>query len=463
MASNQIHQAIVIATKTTTIGGRHGPVALVKVGGVTLLKRALLSLVNEGVNRFAVVVADYAVRDKVGCDPKIAALDVSWVLNAERPDEDGYSVFSAGAHMVGDFIVVPADRVFDPKIAKQLLQRRCDGVTLAVANSNVLEPLAFLGSLRFTGLAIGDRELLDTLAVREAKAQPMPLTPVLGELAVRNELAVVDVGMAYCQPVVDKRSRGKADALLIASLRKSVDGVVARHVNRVFSLAVTRLIKNTPIRPNHVTAFSLAVSLLAAYLAAQSTAAHPGGLVVGALLWQLASMLDGVDGELARLKFAGSKLGEWFDTLTDDIGKFAFFMGSGIGAAAVFGSQIWFGIIALAVTIQVGTSLTVYRKLLQTGSGSHYALTWDGESSGPKSLWNRMTGRLHFLSRRDSLVAIWLGLAIVGLLKLAIVLSLLVTVGVLLNEFFNPRQVRAGFVTSPQRKPTSTQPVRSAL
>lgn len=474
MATNQIHQAIVIATKTAAIDGRSCPVAQVKVGGVSLLKRTLLNLAKQGVNRFAVVIADDVVRDGAAADAKLAALDISWVLNYERPDEDGYSALLAGGHMVGDFILVPCDRVFDAKIAKQLLQRRCDGVTLAVAkgspaSASLLDAVSVLDAARvltlpgegtFTGLATADQELLDMLAVREAQAEPalMLLGPVWEDLAERGELAVIDVGAAYCQPVHDKQTRVRADALLIASLRKSVDGLVARYVNRNFSLAVTRLLKNTPIRPNHVTGFSLVVSFAAAISAAQATAVHPGWLVLGAVLWQLASMLDGVDGELARLKFTGSKLGEWFDTLTDDVGKFMFFVGSGIGAAATFGNSIWLVMMALAVTLQVGMSLAVYRKLLQTGSGSHYALTWDG-SADKKSLWSRIAGRVEFLSRRDSYVALWLLFAIVGLLKFGIVLTLLVTVGVLVNELISPRQARAGFDAA-ERKPANPQPAR---
>ena len=473
MAST-IHQAIVIATKTTPMDGRQRPLGEVKAGGVTLLKRALLTLAGKGVNRFSIVVADESVRDRVADDPKLTGLELQWVLNDTRASEDGFSVLQAAEGVVGDFLVVPADRVFSPDIAAQLTERRRDGVTLAVAahTTDAIDasdpPLTLPNGETFVGLLTADQSLLDALAAREASGGPVMLHTVLSDFVAADRLATVDIGSEYCLAVTDKASRAKADSVLLKALGKSVDGLVARHVNRVFSLAVTRVLRNTWVRPNHVTGVSLGAAAVGAVAAAQATVAEPWWLIVGALFWQLASMLDGVDGELARLKFMGSKFGEWFDTLSDDIGRLLVFTGSGIGAAAVFGSQLWLVLTALTVTIQIGTSVPVYRKLLQSGSGSHYALAWEGDSK--TTLWTRFKASLGFFSRRDSYIAIWLGFALVGQLKIAIVLNFIVTMFVLANELLSPRQARAGFVQQRAAKavpanarPANTQPARSSL
>ncbi len=468
MAFHSIHQAIVVATPTATIRGRLRPLAQVRVGGISLIKRTLLNLAKEGIRRFVVVIADEAVRETAARDGQLASLDIHWVLNADRADEDGYSVLRAGAHVRGDYLVVPCDRVFDAQIVRQLLQESSRGLTLAVAGSEERRHsdggLVRVGeygrrlaradaSAGFTGLLTANRDLMRALEAFEAERMPLALDRALAQLPP-GEIRELDVGTAFWQPIAEATGRARAEKHLITSLRKSVDGVVARYVNRVFSLAVTNLLKNTPVRPNHVTAFSLGISILAAITAAQATAANAWWLLVGAGLWQLASMLDGVDGELARLKFAGSKAGEWFDTLTDDIGKFVFFIGSGVGAAATFGNSIWFNILALAVTIQIGMSLAIYRKLLQTGSGSHYALTWD-DTPEAKPLWTRLITRIEFLSRRDSYVALWLILTAVGLIKVSIVLTLTITICVLVSELVSPRQARSGFI--------ETRPPRNSL
>jgi CDP-L-myo-inositol myo-inositolphosphotransferase len=54
---------------------------------------------------------------------------------------------------------------------------------------------------------------------------------------------------------------------------------------------------------------------------------EPSGLVLGALLFQLASIIDGVDGEIARATFRTSRSGSMLDSLTDAATNLAFFAG----------------------------------------------------------------------------------------------------------------------------------------
>ena len=41
------------------------------------------------------------------------------------------------------------------------------------------------------------------------------------------------------------------------------------------------------------------------------------GLFLGGILAQISSILDGVDGEIARIKFLETKFGKWFDSVLD--------------------------------------------------------------------------------------------------------------------------------------------------
>lgn len=461
MASHSTRQAVVLATETSAAfskDGRQVPLAQTRVGGITLLKRSLLTLDRQGIRRFAVVTAGgpdaERARAEAARDPQLQALDISWTVNEERPEDDGYSVLLGGQTLGDDFLVVPADRIFDPKIAGALVAARSDGTRLVVSRVVASGSSQSSSQSSFTGLMRGGRALMRSLRRREARRESMLLADVLTDFASADRLGVVDVEDAYVQVVRDPSSRKNADATLLRALRKPVDGLVARYVNRVFSLAVTRLLRNTPVTPNQITAVSFGVAALGGLTCAQATVAHPGWLVLGALLWQLASMLDGVDGELARLKFSGSSLGEWLDTLSDDMGRIVFFVGAGIGTSAVFGSSVWMVVLALCVVAQLGTSIPIYRKLLQTGSGSHFALDWN-DPADQGSAWKRFKDRFGFFGRRDTYIAMWLIFALLGLLKVGIVLTATVTFFVLINELFSPRQGR-GDVVAAERKPAGT-------
>jgi choline kinase/phosphatidylglycerophosphate synthase len=462
MVSNPIHQAVVLATATADLGGRARPLALVKAGGITQIRRTLLVLKKGGVRRFVVVTgrADAAIRRHVAADPQLAALDIVWVRNAERPDDDGHSLLRARGHVRGDFFLVSVDRVFPRQVLDALLVEPLDGVTLAIERGPAALPagaltvemgerpsaIARIGDGRpdavFTGIATADRRLLDELYEMRQRGERPELSGAIARLGQRGLVRAADIQGAFWRPVRNEPERKEAQRMLVASLRKSVDGVVARYINRRFSLAVTRLLMHLPVRPNHVTAFSLVLSLAAAVTAALATASTPLWLLVGAGLWQLASMMDGVDGELARLKFTESKIGEWFDTITDDIGRVTFFSGFGIGVSAVTGEAIWLQLALMSVAMQVVLCVTAYRKLIKTGSGSHYALNWDPADGATSTLPERILRKIEFMARRNWYVLVLLVLVIIGAPAFALFITFLTTSLAFGHELFRPRQAR---------------------
>lgn len=96
------------------------------------------------------------------------------------------------------------------------------------------------------------------------------------------------------------------------NLRKPEDGPVSRKFNRKLSQFVTlKFLLKSPITPNQVTIFIFFVTILSvpAYLV--------GWYWLAGLIIQLGSMLDGCDGELARLKNKISKAGAFYDTVLD--------------------------------------------------------------------------------------------------------------------------------------------------
>lgn len=112
--------------------------------------------------------------------------------------------------------------------------------------------------------------------------------------------------------VAGLRAQGRQ---IIAATGKAGDGIVSRLLNRPVSQAITRLVLRWPgARPGHATfaAGMLGLAMFAALVAGGST-----GLLAGAILFQLASIVDGVDGEIARATFRTTRRGAMLDTLTD--------------------------------------------------------------------------------------------------------------------------------------------------
>lgn len=118
--------------------------------------------------------------------------------------------------------------------------------------------------------------------------------------------------------------RRKGDAI-IAATGKSGDGIVSRHINRPVSRLISRKLLRLPgVKPVHAT---LAAAALGIAMAVCLFAGGEEGLVIGALLFQLASIVDGVDGEIARATFRSSSTGAMLDSITDAATNLTFFAG----------------------------------------------------------------------------------------------------------------------------------------
>jgi phosphatidylglycerophosphate synthase len=115
---------------------------------------------------------------------------------------------------------------------------------------------------------------------------------------------------------------------LMAAGPKSQDGFMARHFDRHISLAVSRQLLETAATPNMMTVFSTLLGLLgAAFFLGSSRAAY----IPGALLVWLHSVLDGCDGELARVRFQESAFGSDLDFWGDNLVHLALFSCLGVG------------------------------------------------------------------------------------------------------------------------------------
>ncbi len=118
---------------------------------------------------------------------------------------------------------------------------------------------------------------------------------------------------------------GRRDAILswlLLTGTKSQDGFMARHFDRHISLAVSRLLLETPVTPNAMTIASSVIGLYGATFFLTPT--HGSRMAGAALIW-LHSVLDGCDGELARMRFQESPVGAAIDYWSDNLVHVALF------------------------------------------------------------------------------------------------------------------------------------------
>ena len=89
------------------------------------------------------------------------------------------------------------------------------------------------------------------------------------------------------------------------------DGIVSRYLNRPLSRPAARALAHTPVTPNAVTSFTLLLAIAVGAMLAV------GWNVAGGIGIQAVSVIDGVDGELARIRHLSTRFGEVFDAVVD--------------------------------------------------------------------------------------------------------------------------------------------------
>lgn len=148
---------------------------------------------------------------------------------------------------------------------------------------------------------------LDTAIVHEAPAEPNATRLAGDRLVDSTAIGKSGEGLRLDGPA--------ADFAILRATGKAGDGPVSHWLNRPISRALSFLLLKIPgFRPLHATIGTMAIALI---MFACLVAGGAKGLIAGGLLFQAASVFDGVDGEVARATFRTSRAGAALDTVVD--------------------------------------------------------------------------------------------------------------------------------------------------
>jgi choline kinase len=165
---------------------------LTPVGGVPLIEHVIRRAAAGGATRFLVVTGHEAER----VEAFLArlqfrlALPIGWERTEDWTLPNGHSVLAGAAALDGDYILSMSDHLFDPAIVAALLQRRGNGVTLAV-DRNLSGPLLDIDDATKVEVAADGRIVRIGKALKHYNAIDAGLflaTPALAE-AIRADIA----------------------------------------------------------------------------------------------------------------------------------------------------------------------------------------------------------------------------------------------------------------------------------
>lgn len=394
-------QAIILAAGdgTRLADNQMRPKVLVEVAGLSLLERSLATLYELGIREFVVVtgyrheqVAEFVGRKRL--DRRYA---ITLVHNPRWKEGNAYSVFAARGLVKDRFLVAMGDHLYDSRILKGLLRVRGDFVgvfdsvpghiDLAEATKarsqrgHVRKVSRRLRAFEYAdaGLFICSQRVFPAIEKCLAKGKDT-WNAVKQEWVKEHDLHIYDLAGGFWLEIDTPQDLERAELLLMERLGKPRDGIVSRNLNRRLSRPLSRFLAKTSITPNLVSLLAFILGLLSALLFATGEYL---ALALGGLLAQASSILDGSDGELARLRGISSRFGGWMDALLDRV----------VDAAIIYG-------MASSLALHTGQAwpwtagfLAVFFSLLISYSESRYETAFDQTLDG---------SQFEFPAKRDS-------------------------------------------------------------
>ncbi len=330
---------IIAAGRGSRLSSRGDSKPLIPLLGLSLVERVILTAKKGGLTDFYVVTGYNGEKVKQYLDrfSQSRNINITYITNEEWEKGNGISVLKAKKLLNENFILLMGDHAFDESILTKLKNERiADGEVMLAVDYNIkTNKLVDVNDV--TKVLVEDRRILDIgkniknyntydtgiflcspaifSAMEESlRSDDSSLSGGIRVLASKGKANTFDVKDNYWIDIDDEKTFKKAENKLLDTLKKTSDGPVSRYLNRPISTRITRHLLRIDITPNYVSFFSFILAMLGALFF------FLGGyinLVAGAILAQVSSVIDGCDGEIARLKFQATEVGGWIDAVLD--------------------------------------------------------------------------------------------------------------------------------------------------
>lgn len=423
--SAPVKKAVIIAAGNGSRlqGYQNGrPKPLLKVGGVHLLERVIRSAKKVGVTEFVIVIGYQAARIRKTLTARKLGVKITWVRNIDWRQPNGVSVLKAERYVDEKFFLCMSDHIFDYKILDKIKEvdlgqdagMLCvdcnltrvpnldDATKVRTNNSRLVDlnkSLADFNAIDI-GVFVCTPDLFD--ALKESQdAGDYSLSGGIRVLSEEGRMRTFDIGEGLWQDVDTIPDARHAERLLLRSTRSEGDGFIARHINRKVSNQITRWLLKTPITPNQISILNLLFSFLTAWVVSLGT---PITTAIGGIMFQLASIFDGCDGEVAQIKLRDSKLGAKIDTVTDHLSYLSFVIGATVGVYNATGNSVVFLVTGIVIASLLFALNLARLYIKRKGTASLRALDTAIASlnhSGQQARHLKLFGIIHHLGRRD--------------------------------------------------------------
>ncbi len=321
-------KAVVLAAGLGTRLKAKIPKPLVKVAGREILYRSLKVLSELGIEEFIVVVGKKGelIEDFL----KRHGFKYKIVRNEYPERGNGYSFYLAKDYVDGKFVLIMGDHVYEREFIEKAIKGEGligDRIAKFVDIAEATKVTCRNGRVERVSKKLDRFDYIDTgffvLTPDIFKyAEELVKTKhevSLSEIMEKAKVPVTEVSGYFWMDIDTPEELRKANRLIVRmSVKGTGDGFISRHLNRKISLRLSEILVNR-MTPNQATVMSFIVGILSAFAIFLS-------VPLAGIIYQISSILDGIDGEIARAAMRTSKFGGWFDSVLDRYVDFLFLL-----------------------------------------------------------------------------------------------------------------------------------------
>lgn len=355
-----------------------GSKALVRAGGLSLVERAARTLLAAGIEHVIVVVG-YQAGPVAAVVNRAAPGRVRAVFAEDWEQGNGASLAAAEPHVADEdlFLLVTTDHVFGDGALDALIAAGGPGVLVDPTPDPEAWAEGTRVRLREEHAVAFSKELGDPSidcgafllpratfsAQRRAAARgDASLAGAVTELAREQPLAAIPLPHdAWWQDVDTATDLRGAARRLRRSLTKPTDGPVSRYLNRPVSTRLSMAFARLPLHPDVMSLVAFVVALAGAW------SLGVGVGIAGAVLVHAASVLDGVDGEIARLRVRASRGGALLDGVLDRLADAAILAGAAVWSLTEGASPRTVTLVTVAATAGAMLSMATKDRVVALG------------------------------------------------------------------------------------------------